>query len=114
MATEDDKQDPRDAPLSPDQRRNLQQRSDVRGLARLGGHLLAIGGTAWVYGAILRGGGPWLLVVPAAVLFGFTLVTMFAAMHESVHRTAFKSTWLNDGVGWFAGLLSFYNSTFYR
>ena len=48
------------------------------------------------------------------MLFGFTLVTMFAAMHESIHRTAFKSSWLNDGVGWFAGLLSFYNSTFYR
>ena len=39
---------------------------------------------------------------------------MFAAMHESVHRTAFKSRWLNNAVGWFAGLLSFYNSTFYR
>jgi fatty acid desaturase len=50
----------------------------------------------------------------AAIPFGFTLVTMFAAMHECVHRTAFKSRWLNDGVAWFAGLLSFYNSTFYR
>lgn len=114
MATEDDKQDLRDSPLSPDQRRSLQQRSDLRGLARLGGHLLAIGGAAWLYVVVLRGGGRWLLALPAAVLFGFTLVTMFAAMHESVHRTAFKSTWLNDGVGWFAGLLSFYNSTFYR
>jgi fatty acid desaturase len=35
-------------------------------------------------------------------------------MHETVHRTAFKSRWLNDAVGWFAGLLSFYNSSFYR
>ncbi len=55
----------------------------------------------------------WSLLVLAAVL-GFTLVTMFAAMHESVHRTAFKSRWLNDGVGGSPGLLSFYNSTFYR
>ena len=39
---------------------------------------------------------------------------MFAAMHEAVHRTAFRSTWLNDTAGWLAGLLSFYNSTFYR
>ncbi len=114
MATDEDKQDRRDSPLSPDQRRTLQQRSDLRGLARLFGHLLAIGGTGWLYAATLRGGGHWLLVVPAAVLFGFTLVTMFAAMHESIHRTAFASAWLNDGVGWFAGLLSFYNSTFYR
>ena len=49
-----------------------------------------------------------------AITLGFTLVTMFAAMHEAVHRTAFKSQQLNDGVAWFAGLLSFYNSTFYR
>jgi fatty acid desaturase len=35
-------------------------------------------------------------------------------MHEAVHRTAFRSTWLNDAAGWIAGLLSFYNSTFYR
>jgi fatty acid desaturase len=41
-------------------------------------------------------------------------VTMFAAMHEAVHRTAFRSLWLNNSVGWLAGLLSFYNSTFYR
>ena len=48
--------------------------------------------------------------------YGFTLVTWFAGMHESkVHRTAFqKSQRLNDGVAWFSGLLSFYNSTFYR
>jgi fatty acid desaturase len=39
---------------------------------------------------------------------------MFAAMHESVHRTAFRTRWLNDAVAWFAGLLSFYNGTFYR
>jgi fatty acid desaturase len=39
---------------------------------------------------------------------------MFAPMHECTHRTAFASPRLNQIVAWFAGLLSFYNSTFYR
>jgi fatty acid desaturase len=39
---------------------------------------------------------------------------MFAALHECCHRTAFENNRLNDGIAWFAGLLSFYNSTFYR
>jgi fatty acid desaturase len=99
--------------LDNDELRALQRRSDARGLLRLCGHLLAIGGSAWLYTlALARGGG--VLVALGAVAYGFTLVTMFAAMHEAVHRTAFKSRFLNDAVAWFAGLLSFYNSTFYR
>jgi fatty acid desaturase len=35
-------------------------------------------------------------------------------MHECTHRTAFASPAANTAVGWIAGLLSFYNSTFYR
>jgi fatty acid desaturase len=102
------------SPLSGDTLRALQQRSDARGLRRLGGHLgfMALAGVA--YGLVAVRGAHPLLVAMAALPYGFSLVTMFAAMHESIHRTAFKSKWLNDAVGWFAGLLSFYNSTFYR
>ncbi len=50
----------------------------------------------------------------AGVIYGITLATMFAALHECIHRTAFASVRLNDAVAWLAGLLSFYNSTFYR
>ena len=39
---------------------------------------------------------------------------MFAPMHECTHRTAFRSMAVNDAVGWVAGILSFYNSTYYR
>ena len=59
-----DEQDPLDSPLSPDQRRTLQQRSDRRGW-RGWRHLAAIGGTGWIYGASswqsappLAAGGP--------------------------------------------------------
>jgi fatty acid desaturase len=56
----------------------------------------------------------WYLLVAAMALHGVTIVTMFAPMHECVHRTAFASRAANGIVGWVAGLLSFYNSTFYR
>ena len=56
----------------------------------------------------------WYLMVPSMILLGFTLVTMFAPMHECVHRTAFASPLPNEIFGWIAGLLSFYNFTYYR
>jgi len=46
-------------------------------------------------------------------LYGMTIVTLFAPMHETVHRTAFASPTANAVVGWLAGLASFYNWTFY-
>lgn len=92
----------------------LQRRSDREGLLRLAGHLIAMAASASLHGFLLQRGAHWALVGIAAIAYGFTLVTMFAAMHECVHRTAFASRRLNDLVGWFAGLLSFYNSTFYR
>jgi hypothetical protein len=56
----------------------------------------------------------WYLLLPAMALHGVAIVRMFAPMHECVHRTAFASRLANDLVGWIAGVLSFYNSTFYR
>jgi len=47
-------------------------------------------------------------------LHGVTIVTLFAPMHECVHRTAFASRAANEIVGWIAGVQSFYNATFYR
>jgi fatty acid desaturase len=47
-------------------------------------------------------------------LHGVAVVTLFAPMHECVHRTAFASRAANDTVGWIAGVLGFYNSTYYR
>ena len=91
--------------------RLLKRRSDSAGLLRLGGHLGVIVLSGWLYGAFST---RWFVAIPAFVVYGFSLVTMFAALHECVHRTAFKSVWLNDAVGWVAGLLSFYNSTYYR
>jgi fatty acid desaturase len=56
----------------------------------------------------------WFIAFPAVVIYGFSLATMFATLHECSHHTAFENNRLNDGVAWLAGILSFYNSTFYR
>jgi fatty acid desaturase len=112
-ATDAVPRDPTD-PIAASELARLQQRSDARGLLRLAGHLAAIGAAGALYASALARSAPFVLRGLGALALGFTLVTMFAAMHEAVHRTAFRSRRLNDGVAWLAGLLSFYNSTFYR
>lgn len=91
--------------------RDLSHRSDAQGWLRAAIHvgLLAITGTL-VWLAFDR----WATLLPALLLHGFVIVTMFAPMHECVHRTAFATPRWNESFGWFAGLLSFYNFHFYR
>ncbi len=95
--------------LSPEDLTPLNARSNYRGGIRLCGHLmvLALSGYLW-------GHAPLRLALPALAVYGAGLALMFCAMHECCHRTAFASNSLNDGAAWLAGLLSFYNSTFYR
>ncbi|WP_437222796.1 fatty acid desaturase [Planctomicrobium sp. SH661] len=91
--------------------RALSKRSDLSGLLRYAVHLGVMGLTGTlVYFAMPH----WILLIPAMVLHGFTIVTMFAPMHECVHRTAFDSRILNEIFGWLSGLFSFYNFTYYR
>jgi fatty acid desaturase len=65
----------------------LAARSDRQGVLQLAGHLAALlaSGTA----VLAARGSPWLL--PALLLHGVLLVFLFAPLHESVHRTAFRS-----------------------
>jgi fatty acid desaturase len=91
--------------------RRLSQRSNLSGAMQTGAHLACLSATALLVWVCLP---YWYLLIPAMALHGVTIVTMFAPMHECVHRTAFASRRLNDAVGWIAGVLSFYNSTFYR
>ena len=87
--------------LGRDQRRSLLRRSDRRGLVHLAGHLAALGVT----------GSPIALEVPGwPVLLlphGVLLVFLFCLQHEAVHRTPFRSDWLNSAAGWATGLVSF-------
>jgi len=87
--------------MAEDRAVDLPQPSDRAGLLHLAGHLGLLAATALLI-AWTRGS---LLLLPALVIHGVILVSLFAPLHESVHRTAFRSRWLNDGVAWFAGLL---------
>jgi len=87
----------------------LNQRSNLAGLLQFASHLglIVLGGYLWAT-------APLGLALPALVACGASLALMFCAMHECCHRTAFANPRLNDGAAWLAGLLSLYNSTFYR
>ena len=85
----------------------LSTRSNRQGALRLGGHLLvlAISGYFWT---------KYPVAIPLLAIYGFSIAAMFAVVHECCHRTAFANNQANDLVAWWAGVLSFYNSTFYR
>jgi fatty acid desaturase len=95
--------------LSAEALATLNQRSNRAGAVQFASHLglIMLSGYLWAT-------APLWLALPALVLCGAGLALMFCAMHECCHRTAFASPWLNDGAAWLTGLLSFYNSTFYR
>lgn len=79
--------------LSTEQRNQLIARSDVAGLRHLLGHVLAIGAcTALIVSRVP--GWPAVMVVQ-----GILLNFLFTTLHETVHRTPFKTRWLNDAVG---------------
>jgi fatty acid desaturase len=85
-------------------------KSDLHGTARTLAHaaLLAAGVVL-----IAAARGTWWL--PAAMLVqGLFLVSLFAAMHECVHASAFRSRRLNEIVAWLAGLGILYSATYYR
>jgi fatty acid desaturase len=88
----------------------LSRRSDLSGVLQLSAHAGCMGATGLLVWVALPF---WYLLIPAMALHGVTIVTLFAPMHECVHRTAFASRAANEIVGWIAGVLSFYNSSFY-
>jgi fatty acid desaturase len=98
------------APVSREEMRLLRRPSDARGLARLAGHLVALIAAAALV-AVLP--GPlWRL--PAQALEGVILIFLFTALHESLHRTAFRSRWLSDAVAALTGFLIVLPAGYFR
>ena len=89
------------APLSREDLRDLCRRSDAAGARQLFGHAAFIAATAI---AVAVSGGSWWLM-PAMVLHGIALVFLFAPLHETIHRTAFKTRRANLVVAWVCGLV---------
>jgi len=93
----------------------LNAKSDLKGSVQLFGHLAVMSISGYLWGTNMGNlSDRWFIAIPALVLYGFSFAIMFAPLHESSHRTVFKNNQANDVLCWFAGLLSFYNSTFYR
>ncbi|QDL91838.1 fatty acid desaturase [Paroceanicella profunda] len=87
------------ATLTPAQRAHLTQTSDRAGLRHLALHAGAIAGLGVLIG--LRVPFWPLLMLPQGVL----IVFLFTLLHETTHRTPFRSRWLNDGVARLCGWL---------
>ncbi len=94
--------------MSGDERQRLLQRSDLKGLVHLAGHLTALGATGSLIALEVPG---WpLLLLPHGILLAF----LFCLLHEAVHGTPFRSTWLNSAAARIIGFLVFLPSVWFR
>ena len=101
--------------LAPQELNVLNTKSDLKGSVQLAGHLAVMVGSGYLWATNISSfSDRWFIALPALVLYGFSFAIMFAPLHEASHRTVFTNNRANDALAWFAGLLSFYNSTFYR
>jgi len=85
-------------PLGPTVLRELSARSNLRGAVRAASHY----GTIVIVGALIgwvssRYGIAWAL--PLIAVQGFFVAFLFMAVHETAHKTAFRSRALNLAVG---------------
>jgi fatty acid desaturase len=87
--------------VAPRDLKALSARSDRRGLGHLGGHLAAIG---CAMALVIAARGGW-AIWPAMAVLGVLEVALFTPLHESTHRTPFRSLPLNRAVGWLAGFV---------
>src|SRR3954466_13880069 len=94
----------RPKPLTPAMLRELSARSNVQGAARSLCHygvVVLVGALIWkvtaAYGVL------WAL--PLVAVQGYFVAFLFMAVHETAHKTAFKSRGLNLAVGYLSGLI---------
>src|SRR3954471_7590462 len=91
-------------PLAPAMLRELSVRSNLRGAVQSLGHygvILLIGGLIWMVAS--PHGGLWAL--PLMAVQGYLVAFLFMAVHETAHKTAFKSRGLNLVVGYLSGFI---------
>ena len=85
-------------PLSPAMLRELSVRSDLRGAVQSLGHygmIVLVGTLIWKVSTTW--GVLWAL--PLMAVQGYLVAFLFMAVHETAHKTAFRSRGLNLGVG---------------
>ena len=85
--------------LSAEERADLTRKTNSHALLALATHGIAIVTLAWL---ILLGIPGWPLLM---VLHGITIIFLFTLLHETSHRTAFRSRRLNTLVARVCGFL---------
>ena len=96
------------ASLAPALREALLAKSDRPAFLRLAFHLGAIA----LIGALIASGAPfWFLLLP---IQGILIVFLFTAMHECIHDTAFRNSFLNSIVSFVCGFAVLIAPTWFR
>ncbi|MGH8733478.1 MAG: fatty acid desaturase, partial [Burkholderiales bacterium] len=90
--------------------KRLYARSDRHGLVQTAGHLALLVAGGWL---VLLTRDTW-WVVPALLVQGLFINSLFGAMHESVHYGSFKTRWMADALAFFSGAAILNNAGFYR
>jgi len=86
------------------------RRSDAAGLFQLALHA----GALVVTGLLVSAGAGSVWLVLALPLHGVVLVFLFSPLHESIHRTAFKSRWINASLAWLCGAVVILPPEYFR
>ncbi len=86
------------------------ERKDWPGLLYLAVHFSTVGGTGCL--VYLATGTGW--IVPAVVLHGLILSTLFHPLHECIHGTAFRTRWLNEAVMQLLGFIYIWPGLLFR
>jgi fatty acid desaturase len=79
--------------------KRLSRRSDLKGAVQVLSH----GAALTLAGALVwrTAGTAWLAL--SLPLYALLLIFLFAPLHETIHRTAFRTKALNDAVAWVCG-----------
>ena len=88
----------------------LTKRSNRKGWLQLAHHSACLSTTA-LFVTVTRDG---MVLIPALFLHGVVLVFLFAALHETIHRTPFKSRRLNDRLATVCGFLLLLPPQYFR
>ena len=94
--------------VDPARKRELMQRSDLRGAIQLGNHFGAIvvcGTALWI-----TWGSWW--AVPVFMVHGVLINFLYAGQHELSHEIVFKTKWLNEAFGRLIGFLMIFPRDF--
>jgi fatty acid desaturase len=90
--------------------KRLSERRDAPGLLHLGGHL----GLLIFTGALIHVGFGTIWLWPTMFAHGIVLIFLFAPLHETIHRTAFRSRALNDVTAFLIGVLVLLPREYFR